>query len=54
VTLFMKLGTQVGIDPGHIVLDDDPTLPSQRDRVPNFRPISVVAKRLDRLRCHLV
>jgi len=43
----MKLGIQVGLSPGHIVLDGDPASP-------NFRPMSVVAKRLDGLRCHLV
>ena len=25
----MQLGTEVGLGPGHIVLDDDPTLPSK-------------------------
>jgi len=29
-------------------------LPQKGDRAPNFRPISIVAKRLDALRCHLV
>jgi len=33
-----KLGPEVGLGPGHIVLDGDPA--------PNFRPMSVVAKRL--------
>jgi len=28
----MKLGTQVGLGPGHIVLDGDPALPSQNRR----------------------
>jgi len=50
----MKLGLQVGLDPGHIVLDADPAPPPQRGTAPNFRPITVVAKRLDGLRCHLV
>jgi len=45
----MKLGMQVGLGPGHIVLDGDPA-PS----APNFRPISVAAKWLHRSRCHLV
>jgi len=50
----MKLGMQVG-RPGHIVLDGDPAPPPQRAQpTPNFRPISVVAKWLDGLRCHLV
>jgi len=99
----MKLGVQVGVGPGHIVLDGDPA-PSPkgaqppifgpyllrpngcmdqdvtwygarpqprrlcvrwgpanspkrgggRSPLPKFRPISIVAKRLDTLRCHLV
>jgi len=51
----MKLGMQVGLGPGHIVLDGDPALPpSKGGGAPNFRPISVVAKLLDGSRCHLV
>ena len=51
----MKLGMQVGLNPGHIVLDGDPApLPRKGAEPPNFRPIYVVAKRLDGLRCHLV
>jgi len=45
----MKLGTQVDLRPGHIVLDGDPTLPSPKrgqSPLPSFWPISVVAKRL--------
>jgi len=50
----MKLGTQVGLGPGHIVLDGDTAPPPQRGTAPsNFRP-SVVAKWLDGSRCHLV
>jgi len=50
----MNLGVQVGLGPGHIVLDG-PQLPlPQRDTAPNFRPISVVAKWMDGLRYHLV
>ena len=52
----MKLGVQVGLGPGHVVLDGDPA-PSEkggRSFLPNFRPISIVAKRLDGSRCHLV
>ena len=44
----MKLGTQVGLGPGHIVLDGDPDILPQKWRgVPllSFRPISIVAKR---------
>ena len=47
----MKLGTVVGLGPGHIVLDGDPAPPPQRGTAPNFRPMSVVAKRLDGSRC---
>jgi len=47
----MKLGMQVGLGPGHIV-NQLPLL--KRGTAPNFRPMSVVAKRLDGLRCHFV
>jgi len=40
----MPLGTEVGLGPGHIVLDGDPA-PPQWGTAPNFRPISIVAKR---------
>jgi len=50
----MKLGMQVGIGPGHVVLDGDPAPFSKGAQSPNFRPMSVVAKRLDGLRCLLV
>jgi len=43
----MKLGMQVGLCPGHIVLDGYPALPPPKGHSPNFRPISVVAKWLD-------
>jgi len=49
----MKLGAQVGLDPGHSVLNGDPA-PPKRGTAPNFRPMSVVAKWLDGLRCHLL
>ena len=42
----MKLGVLVGLGPGHIVLGGDPA-PPKKGHSPNFRPISVVAKRLD-------
>jgi len=32
----MKLCTKVGLDPGHIVLDGDPTPPPQRGTAPQF------------------
>ena len=51
----MKLGVQAGLGPGHIVLDGDPASPPQRGTAPpNFRSMSVVAKRLDGSRGHLV
>ena len=43
------LGMEIGLSPGDIVLDLPNTSP-----LPNFRPISIVAKRLDASRCHLV
>jgi len=51
----MTLGMEVGIGPGHIALDGDP-VPLHRkgaQPVPNFRPMSVVGKRLDGSACHL-
>jgi len=54
--LKMKLGIQVGLVPGHIMLDGDPSpLPKGGGGgAPNFRPISVVAKWLHGSRCHLI
>ena len=48
----MKLGKQIGLDPGHIVLDGDPGLPPTKGHSPqfsasNFRPVSVLTKWLD-------
>ena len=39
----IKLGMEVGLGPGHIVLDGDPAAPKGA-QPPNFRPMSVVAK----------
>jgi len=53
----MALGMEVGLRSGEFVLDGDPASPPQkrqRSSLPNFRPISIVAKRLDASRCHLV
>ena len=51
----MPLSTEVGLNPGNIVLDGDPApLPKKGTEPPNFWPISVVAKWLDRSRWHLV
>jgi len=49
----MKVGVRVGLGLGHIVLDGDPTPPPPKGTHPNFRPIFLVAKWLDELRCHL-
>jgi len=49
----MKLGTQVGLGPGHIVLDADPgLLPETGTASPIFG--HAVTTCLDRSRCHLV
>ena len=37
----MKLGMQVGLGPGHIVLDGNPAPLPQRGTAPNLRPISI-------------
>ena len=50
----MPLGREVGLGPGHIVLDVDPAPPPQKGaQPPNIQTMSVVAKRLDGSRCHL-
>jgi len=46
------IGMDRSLGPDHIVLDGDPDTPKGHN--PNFGPMSVVAKRLDGLRCHLV
>jgi len=52
----MPLGMDVGLSPWDFVLDGDPVLPPQHrgGAPPNFRPISIVPKWPDALRCHLV
>jgi len=50
----MSLSMEVGLGPDHIVLDWDAAPPFPNWQTPNFRPMSVVAKRLDGSRCHLV
>ena len=51
----MKLGIKVGFSPGRIALHGDPATQRGTDpEAPNFQPMSVVAKRLDGSRCHMV
>jgi len=52
----MPFCTEISLSPGDIVLDGDPVPPSKKGgtAAPTFRPMSVVDKRLDRSRCHLV
>jgi len=50
----MLLAMEVGLGPGHIVLDGDPAIPSKKGDSPHFSPMSVEAKRLDGSRCHLL
>ena len=51
----MPLGRELGLSPSDIVLDGDSAHPPRKgDRAPNIRPMSIVAKRLDGSRCHLV
>ena len=49
----MPFGKDVGRGPGHTVLNREPA-PQRKGGSPQFRPMSVVAKRLDGSRCHLV
>ena len=53
----MPLGMEMCLGPGHIVLEWDPaSSPPQKKGTepPNFRPIYIVAERLDASRCHLL
>ena len=50
----MALGTEVDLGPGHVVLDTDLAPLPKKGQSPNFRPLSIVAKRLDGSRWHLV
>ena len=44
----MALGMEVGLGPGHIVLyGDQLSSPKKSADLPNFRPMSIVAKQLD-------
>jgi len=44
----MPLGMDLGLGPGHIMLDGNPAPPTERGTAPpfTFRPMSIVAKRL--------
>jgi len=50
------LGMELGLGPGDFVLDGYPALSpkSGPSTLPNFQPISILAKRPDASRCHLV
>ena len=50
----MPLGMEVGFSPGDFVLDGDPAPTQKGVQPPNYRPMSIVAKRLHGSRCHLV
>jgi len=51
----MPLGMEVDLGPGDFVFDGNPSPPQKRAQTPpNFWPMSIVAKRLDGSRCHLV
>jgi len=54
VCIRIPLGTEVGLSLGDIVLDGDPSPSPIGTQPSNFRLMSLVAKRLDGLRCHLV
>jgi len=52
----MPLDMEEGLSPGDFMLDGDSASPPQKGGgalLPNFRPISIVAKRLDGSRWHL-
>jgi len=49
----MPLYMEVDLSPGDFVLDRDPAPYPKRGGAPNFRPTSIVAKRLHGSRCHL-
>ena len=50
----MKLGMEVGLGPCNIVLDEDAAPFQTGHSLPQFWPLSIVVKRLDGSRCHLV
>ena len=50
----MPLGMEVVLGPDDFVLDGGPAPYPKRGTAPNFRPMSIVAKRLDASGYHLV
>ena len=50
------LGMEIGLSPGDFVLDgtQSPSPKGAGAPLPNFRPISIVVKRLDASKCHMV
>jgi len=50
----MPHGMEVGLSPADFVLHGDPASSAKRGGAPNFRPTSIVAKRLHQSKCHLV
>jgi len=53
--IMIPLCTELGLGPGDSVLDGDPPPPRKgAQQPPIFRPMSIVAKRLDRSGYHLV
>jgi len=50
----MPFGIQVGFGRSNFVLDGDPAPPKRTQPPSNFRPMSIVAKRLDAPGYHLV
>ena len=50
----MPFGTEVGLSTGHIVLDGNQAPPKRDTADPTFRPMSVVANRLDGSGCHFI
>jgi len=50
----MPLGTEIGLGPGDNVLDGTHPLPQRKVTAPNFRLMSIVAKRMYVSGYHLV
>jgi len=51
----MSLGTEEGLDLGHIALDADPApLPKRATAAPTFQHMSFLAELLDGSRCRFV